>query len=202
MMETVQRLVETYGLFAIFLGCVAEGESAAILGGFFAHQGIFKPWQVYFVVVAGAILGDTIFFVIGRRYADHRYVVRMRAKPGFAHAYAMLQKHPHIFVFSNRYIYGLRTVGGIAAGFSSIPVSLFLVFNGLSAMLWAAIFCTLGYVFGLGAEHFIGTTIMRHQHILIGLGVAAAVGVAVYLVARAVERREEARARRQLDADH
>lgn len=199
MMETVYRLIESYGLLAVFLGCVAEGESAAILGGFFAHQGIFVLWQAYLVAFAGAFLGDTIFFALGRRYANHRYVLRLRAKPGFAHAYAMLQKHPNVFVLSNRYIYGLRTVGGIAAGFSSIPVPRFLFLNGLSAMVWAAIFCTLGYVFGLGAEHLIGDAVMRHQRIFVGLAVAAAVGLATFLLARYVENRQTPR--RAADAD-
>lgn len=193
MMETVHGLIESYGLLAVFLGCMAEGESAAILGGFFAHQGIFVLWQAYLVAFVGAFLGDNIFFALGRLYADHPYVVRLRSKPGFAHAYAMLQKHPNIFVLSNRYIYGLRLVGGIAAGFSSIPVPRFLLLNGLSALVWAGIFCTLGYVFGLGAEHLIGDTVMRHQKILVGIAVAVAVGVAAYMLARYVERRERAR---------
>ena len=36
MIDTLHWLVARYGLIAVFLGCVAEGESAAILGGFFA----------------------------------------------------------------------------------------------------------------------------------------------------------------------
>jgi membrane protein DedA with SNARE-associated domain len=198
MMETVYGLIESYGLLAVFLGCMAEGESAAILGGFFAHQGIFVLWQAYLVAFVGAFIGDNIFFALGRRYSDHHYVLRLRAKPGFAHAYAMLQKHPDVFVLTNRYIYGLRTVGGIAAGFSSISVPRFLLLNGISALVWAGIFCTLGYVFGLGAEHLIGDTVMRHQKILLGLAVAVAVGLAAYMLARLVERRE--RARSQSDA--
>lgn len=195
MMETIYGFVESYGLLAVFLGCVAEGESAAILGGFFAHQGIFVPWQAYLVAFTGAFIGDTIFFALGRRYSDHQYVMRLRARPGFAHAYAMLQKHPNIFVLTNRYIYGLRTVGGIAAGFSSIPVPRFLFLNGLSAMVWAAIFCTLGYVFGLGAEHLIGEAVMRHQRILVGIAIAAAVGIATFMLARYLERRQRSRSR-------
>ena len=43
----LHQLVARYGLIAVFLGCVAEGESAAILGGFFAHQKVFVPWQAF-----------------------------------------------------------------------------------------------------------------------------------------------------------
>ncbi|TIN07946.1 MAG: DedA family protein, partial [Mesorhizobium sp.] len=47
MTEAIHRLIEQYGLIAVFFGCVAEGESAAILGGFFAHQHIFVLWQAF-----------------------------------------------------------------------------------------------------------------------------------------------------------
>ncbi|MGO4843119.1 DedA family protein, partial [Rhizobiaceae sp. 2RAB30] len=87
MTETIHLLVERYGLIAVFLGCLAEGESAAILGGFFAHQHIFVTWHAFVAAFLGAFLGDTLFFLAGRRFADHPWVVRLRARPGFSHAY-------------------------------------------------------------------------------------------------------------------
>ena len=36
MTDAIHLLIEKSGLFAVFIGCVAEGESAAILAGFLA----------------------------------------------------------------------------------------------------------------------------------------------------------------------
>ncbi|TIS12395.1 MAG: DedA family protein, partial [Mesorhizobium sp.] len=138
MTEAIHRLIEQYGLIAVFLGCVAEGESAAILGGFFAHQHIFVLWQAFLAAFLGAFAGDAAFFTLGRSFADHPYVVRLRRRPGFRRAYRLLNTHPNIFVLTNRYIYGMRLVGGIAAGLSTVSVPRFVILNAISSAVWAA----------------------------------------------------------------
>lgn len=194
MTGSIQSLIEQYGLIAVFVGCFFEGETAAILGGFFAHQGVFAPWQMFLVSSSGAFVGDTAFFMLGRRFANHRYVLSLRAKPGFSHAFKLVQTHPNIFVFSNRYLYGLRLAGGVAAGLSTIPVSRFLVINALSALVWAALFCGLGYFFGLGAETPLGTTLHKHRRLLVALIIAVVATVVVVAVTHhfVVKRRRKA----------
>ncbi|MBZ9967613.1 DedA family protein [Mesorhizobium sp. BR1-1-2] len=193
MSDAIHHFIEQYGLIAVFLGCVAEGESAAILGGFFAHQHIFILWQTVVVAALGAFAGDTCFFILGRSFADHRYVVGLRKRPGFRRAYRLLNTHPNIFVLSNRYVYGMRLVGGIAAGLSNIAAPRFIVLNAISSAVWAVLFSTIGYVFGLGAEHFIGQALLRHERILVGLAIGLAVAVFAWLIARHFARKERAR---------
>ncbi|MBN9216964.1 MAG: DedA family protein [Mesorhizobium sp.] len=193
MTETIHHFVEQYGLLAVFLGCVAEGESAAILGGFFAHQHVFVLWHAFVAAALGAFVGDTFFFILGRSFADNRHVVRLRRRPGFRRAYRLLNTHPNIFVLSNRYIYGMRLVGGIAAGLSTIPAPRFIVLNAISSMVWAMLFSTIGYVFGLGAEQIIGKALAHHERLLIGLGIGLTVAVIAWLVARHIARRERGR---------
>jgi len=190
MIDTIHHLVERFGLLAVFIGCMAEGESVAILGGFFAHQNVFAPWQAFAVAAIGAFLGDTLFFVLGRRFSGHKWVRLLRRRPGFSHAYRMVQAHPNLFVLANRYIYGMRLAGGIAAGLSTIPIPVFVALNALSALVWAGLFVSLGYVFGLGAEHIIGDTLKGHQRLLIGLAIGVVVAIAAWLLARHVARKE------------
>lgn len=193
MTETIHHFIEQYGLLAVFLGCVAEGESAAILGGFFAHQNVFVLWHAIVAAALGAFLGDTFFFILGRSFADNRHVVRLRRRPGFRRAYRLLNTHPNIFVLSNRYVYGMRLVGGIAAGLSTIAAPRFVILNAISSTIWAVLFSTIGYVFGLGAEHFVGQALMRHERLFIGLGIGLTVAVLAWLVARHIAKRERRR---------
>ncbi|MBX3598803.1 MAG: DedA family protein [Rhizobiaceae bacterium] len=187
-METLRTLVEHYGLAAIFLGCLAEGESFAILGGFLAHQAILSAEGVLIATFLGSFLGDCLFFLAGRHYADHPIVVRLRHKRGFSHAYRLVNSYPNLFVLGNRFVYGLRLVGGVAAGMAHIPLPRFLVLNALSSVLWSAVFVGLGYFFGLGAETLIGDTLRTHHRLLIGiaigLGAAIIAGYAAHRVAR------------------
>ncbi|MGX5828303.1 DedA family protein [Mesorhizobium sp. 43Arga] len=193
MTETIHHFIEQYGLLAVFLGCVAEGESAAILGGFFAHQSVFVLWHAIVAAALGAFLGDTFFFILGRSFADNRHVVRLRRRPGFRRAYRLLNTHPDIFVLSNRYIYGMRLVGGIAAGLSTVAAPRFVILNAISSTIWAVLFSTIGYVFGLGAEHFVGQALMRHERLFIGLGIGLTVAVLAWLVARHIAKQERRR---------
>ncbi len=189
MSDAIHLLIEKYGLIAVFLGCVAEGESAAILAGFFAHQQVFVSWQALLAVFAGAFGGDTLFFLSGRRFADRPFVLRMRQKPGFDRAFRLVNEHPVIYVLINRYIYGFRLVGGVAAGLSGIRLPLFLVLNALSSALWTALFGGIGYVFGIGAEQIIGNALMKHERLLLGLAIAIAVSGAGALAAHHFSRR-------------
>ncbi|HMM63541.1 MAG TPA: DedA family protein [Mesorhizobium sp.] len=193
MTQTIHHLIEQYGLIAVFLGCVAEGESAAILGGFFAHQHVFVMWQALLAAFLGAFAGDTFFFFLGHSFADHPQVLRLRKRPGFSQAYRLVRKHPNIFVLSNRYIYGMRLVGGIASGLSGIPVWRFMLLNAASSFVWALLFCTIGYVFGLGAEQVVGRALLHHQRLLIALGIGLAVAVTAALVARHVAARQRSK---------
>ena len=190
MTQIIHRLIEQYGLIAVFLGCVAEGESAAILGGFFAHQHVFAVWQALLAVFLGAFAGDTFFFFLGHSFAEHRWVRRLRERPGFHHAYRLVRKHPNIFVLSNRYIYGMRLAGGIAAGLSGIPVWRFVILNAFSSLVWALLFGTIGYAFGLGAEQIVGRVLLHHERLLLALGIGLAAVVAGALVAHFAASRE------------
>jgi len=183
MSDFIHSLIEQYGLIAVFIGCVAEGETAAILAGFFSHQGIFVPWQAFLAVFLGAFGGDATFFLFGRRFSDRPFVARLRKREGFDRALDLMQKHPALYVIGNRYIYGFRLVGGVAAGLSGIAAPKFIVLNALSALVWTTLFCGVGYVFGLSAEQIVGNELHKHQMLFIGLGIGVAAGLAGWYAA-------------------
>lgn len=193
MTDAIHHLVEQYGLIAVFLGCVAEGESAALLGGFFAHQHVFVLWQAFLAASVGAFVGDTLFFTLGRSFANHPLVIMLRGRPGFSHAYRLVSNHPDIFVLSNRFIYGLRLVGGIAAGLSGIAVTRFVILNVISSIVWAGLFTTIGYVFGLGAERIVGQALVRHERLLIALAIGLAAAVLAWFIAHTIAKKERSK---------
>lgn len=190
MVDLIHGLVERYGLVAIFLGCLAEGETAAILAGFLAHQDVFDPRLSFAVVAGGAFLGDVGLFLLGRRYANHPRVEVFREKPGFAQAHRFVLRHPDLFVLFNRFIYGMRAVGGVVAGLSGIGVPRFLMLNAVSSLAWAGIFHSLGYFVGLGAEAAIGEALARHERLLLMLAIGAVAIAGGTIAARRILRRK------------
>ncbi|ESZ15050.1 DedA family protein [Mesorhizobium sp. L48C026A00] len=193
MTDAIHNLIEQYGLIAVFLGCVAEGESAALLGGFFAHQHVFVLWQAFLAAGIGAFAGDSCFFILGRSFADHPFVVKLKGRPGFSHAYRLVSTHPDIFVLTNRFIYGLRLVGGIAAGLSGMAVTRFVILNAISSMVWAGLFTTIGYVFGLGAERIVGQALVRHERLLIALAIGLAAAILAWFIAHTIAKKERSK---------
>lgn len=193
MTETLHGFIEHYGLLAVFLGCLAEGETVAMLGGFFAHQQVFATWQTLLAVFAGAFLGDSAFFMLGRGFAQSKLVQDISRKPGFNRAYRLVSEHPNIYVLSNRYIYGMRILGGIVAGLSGIALGRFLLLNAISAAVWATLFCGLGYLFGLGAEQIVGRTLLHHERLLVAFAIGVIVMTIAIAAARAFLHREKVR---------
>ena len=188
MTDTIHHLIEQYGLVAVFVACIAEGETAAILAGFFAHQRVFVPWQAFVAVFLGAFGGDTMFFLCGRSFADAAFVRNMRSRAGFDRAFDLMQRHPALYVLGNRYVYGFRLVGGVAAGMSGIAAPKFVVLNAISALVWTVLFGGIGYIFGFGAEQIIGSTLHKHQRLLIGLAIGLVVGLAGWYAAHRFSR--------------
>jgi membrane protein DedA with SNARE-associated domain len=185
MTDAIHYLIERFGLIAVFLGCIAEGESAAILGGFFAHQGTFEVWQVFAMTFIGSFLGDTLFFLTGRHFSGSSFVRKLHQRPACAYARRMVQAYPAPYVLLNRYVYGYRLIGGVVAGLSDISVPKFLVLNALAALVWALLFIGIGYVFGLGAEQLIGAELAKHERLLFGLGLGLIItGAGLYAIHR------------------
>jgi membrane protein DedA with SNARE-associated domain len=82
-------------------------------------------------------------------------------------------------------------VGGVVAGLSGISLARFSVINGLSAMLWAAIFIGIGYGLGLGAERLFGAALHEHQRLLIALAGGAIFGLAAFLASHYGSRHQD-----------
>jgi len=189
MTEAIHLLVERYGLVAVFLGSLAEGESAAILAGFFAHQNVFAPWRALLAVFAGAWLGDMSFFLAGRYFSDTKAVLQLRKKPGFDRALRLVRDHPAAFVVLSRYAYGLRLAAGVTAGLSEIPLPKFMVLNVISSVVWTVLFCSIGYFLGLGAEQVFGQELHRHQRLLAALVIGIVAILAAPVLSRLTRRR-------------
>jgi membrane protein DedA with SNARE-associated domain len=64
---TFELLIARYGLPAIFLGTMLEGETVVIIGGFLAHRGYLSLFGVIIAATIGTLLADQFFFFLGLR---------------------------------------------------------------------------------------------------------------------------------------
>lgn len=153
---TIEALVARYGLAALFAGAAIEGETVVVAGGLLAHQGLLSLPGVMIAAALGSFAADQAWFAAGRRFRGHRWVKRAQAKPAFAKALGMLERHPIGFIFAFRFIYGFRTVSPIAIGTTMVRAQTFLTVNAVAATVWGIVFAGVGYLFGNAFERFIG----------------------------------------------
>jgi len=139
------------------LGVPVPGETAVILGGFAAASGHFSIVAVIVVASAGAIIGDNIGFVIGRRggravlqrpgrFAEERRRVLEVGDPFF-------ERHGGKAVFLGRWIAGLRIWASWLAGASSMRWPTFLLWNAAGGIAWATSVALAAYYGGNGVKH-------------------------------------------------
>lgn len=148
----VEALVARYGLLAILAGAGIEGEAIVLTGGVLAAKGLLPIWGVAAAAAIGSCIVDQVWFRLGRRFRNHRWVRSVKARPAFARALGLLERYPTGFILAFRFIYGLRTVSPVAIGTTEIPSRKFVPLNMVAAAIWGPGIAWAGYAFGTAME--------------------------------------------------
>lgn len=166
---------------AIALGGLVEGETVVVLAGLAAHQG-YAPWWAVTVFAAGVnALVDQGWFLLGR-WRGPALMARFPSLGRQVEALApRLHAHRRWLVLGLRFSYGLRVAGPVALGMARMPVAEFAWLNGPAALIWSAVFTSLGYAFGMAVIQLLERVRPYEPALVMGLGV---VGALAWLVAR------------------
>jgi membrane protein DedA with SNARE-associated domain/membrane-associated phospholipid phosphatase len=143
-----------------FIGFLFPGEIAVLLGGVLAFQGRVPLPAVIVAAVAGAIIGDSIGYYVGRRWGQHilREVgtripfLRRRVDEHLESAKAYLQRRGGAAVFLGRFTAALRVMVPGLAGMAEMPYGQFFAYNVAGGLIWGTSFVLLGYYAGAAWE--------------------------------------------------
>jgi membrane protein DedA with SNARE-associated domain len=149
--ETLNRLIEHYGTLGIFLVTTIEGEFGPLIGGSLAKLGKLDIFTLLFACWAGATLSTTTFFLIGRSQREGRLVHKVTDKRAFTLALKWIDRHPRLFCFGYRFVYGMRIVGPVTISLSHVRWQTFVIINTLASLLWAVAALAVGWFIGAGA---------------------------------------------------
>lgn len=161
--------IETYGLLAVFIGALVEGEAVFIAAGYALSEGYLPLGPTLGLAVLGGTLGDHFFFLLGRFWGARllRRFGGMRAVR--ARAQLLMRRWGRATAFATRFAYGLRAVLPLTIGASRFPVLTFAVFNGLGAVLFAGVYLSVGYFFGEALEELLGRARGVELYVLTGI---------------------------------
>ncbi|WP_285422494.1 DedA family protein [Pseudomonas sp. efr-133-TYG-103a] len=184
----INYLLANYGYWAVFIGCLLEGETILILGGLAAHQHVLQWQQVMVWATLGGMLGDQILFWTGR-YFGPRLMPRLhRQQATIDQVSGLIERYPTASIFSVRFLYGMRLIGPLVIGASRLSPVRFSIINLLGAAVWAVLFVTAGYWAGEFLEDLLGNLKPYRLPIFIGVVVLAA-AIATYRHFRAKAKR-------------
>ena len=149
---------------AFFLGFVLPGETAVIVGGVLARQGVVELVWLAVAVVLAAIAGDGVGYALGRRLGPpvlHSRLLRRHAH-GADRARDLIRRRGPAAVFIGRFVALFRSLVPALAGASNMPYRRFFLYNALGGLVWGVGNAVLGYALGAAyqrAEGLIGKTL-------------------------------------------
>ncbi|MEZ2391705.1 DedA family protein [bacterium RCC_150] len=163
---------------AIFVGFVIPGETAAVVGGVIASRGGFPWWAMILIVVAAAIIGDTVGYEIGKHLGPRVMALRIldKRRAQLQKAEDFLKDKGGLAVLLGRFTAFFRAVMPALAGLSRMPYRRFAFWNFSGGIIWGSLFVSLGFVAGNSYEE-VARVVGRGA-----AGVVAVVVIAILLV--------------------
>jgi len=162
----VKHLVQVFGYPLLFLIVMSEsgglpvpGETGLITAAVLASQGKLKIELVIALAAAGAIVGDNIGYLIGRK--GGRWLLE---RPGPFHKQRLqvlsvgqpfFDRHGSKAVFFGRFVLGLRVWASWLAGATHMHWRSFVLWNALGGIVWASTIGLIAYFLGHSAGNAI-----------------------------------------------
>jgi membrane protein DedA with SNARE-associated domain len=144
----LETMIAAYGYPVVFAGAVIEGETVVLLAALLVHQGILDIRGVLLSAALGAFAGDQCFFWIGRLCGGGFLDKRPRWQDKLTRATRLLDRYRSPVFLFYRFCYGLRAVIPWLMGSGRCKAGYFVLLSGISAVAWAAVTVTGGYLFG------------------------------------------------------
>ena len=132
---------------------IVPSETTVIIGGIAAGQGEQFLLLVIFMGAVGAFVGDSIAYMLGKRFRPR--VTRILGRKNgdgdkkMARAAAQIDKRGGMLLITARFIPGGRTLMTLSCGATQRPYKKwFLPWDILAATLWASYAAIIGFFFG------------------------------------------------------
>jgi membrane protein DedA with SNARE-associated domain len=175
----METFIAHFGIVAIFLGAIFDGDLVLLLAGVIAHMGLMNLWVAMGFASAGCFTGDLVCYVIGRVRSDAIRNSRVYRKVGPT-VERVADRVGAWQIIAARFMYGTRVATMLFWGAHRLPVSRFALINGIGCAIWGLLLGLIGYSTSRGAAVLLGN-VKRVELWLLG---AVALLVLVFLAIR------------------
>jgi membrane protein DedA with SNARE-associated domain len=171
------------------MGIPLPGEITLVTASLMAISDITNPWAVAIAASIGAIVGDSIGYLFGRRGGRAllerfgRRFPKHFGPPHLARAERMFQRWGVWAVFFGRFVALLRILAGPLAGALKVPYRKFLVANATGGITWAFGTTFIIYSVGRVAEKWL----KDFSYIALVVAIVCGIATTLYLRRRATK---------------
>lgn len=147
------------------------GDSLLFIAGAVGANGALDPVLLAFLLIAAAVLGNTVNYSVGRYLGPRVFTSHFKFldQAALMKTHAFYEKHGGKTIVLSRFVPIFRTFAPFVAGVGSMNILRFQLFNITGAVLWVGGLVTLGYFFGNVP------IIKEHLSTIALLGVSAAI---------------------------
>jgi len=126
------------------------GDSLLFAAGTFAALGSLDLGLVVVLLIAAAILGDTVNYWVGAWVGPRAFSgnVKFLRKDYLDRTHAFYEKHGGKTIILARFVPIIRTFAPFVAGVGAMRYPQFITYNIVGAVLWVGLFVPAGYFFG------------------------------------------------------
>jgi membrane-associated protein len=169
-----------------FVGLIAPGETAVVLGGVVAAQGDVSLAVMLPLAWLAAALGDLVSFALGTRLG-RRFLLDRGPRlgitpPRLERVESFFARHGAKAILAGRFIGIVRAVAPFLAGASGMPLRAFLPWSLIGTAAWATTFTLIGFAFHRSFSSAADT--LTHGAFALAALVAGALVVRAYRRAR------------------
>jgi len=159
-------LLAQHGYLIVFAWIAAEQLGAPIPGvpvllatGALAGDGRLGLAPVVLVATAASLLGDSVWYALGRRKGARvlRFLCRISLEPDTCvrRTEGIVERHGAVALIFAKFVPGLATVAPPLAGVSGMSWSLFLATAAAAGALYTAAYASLGFLFSAQLERLV-----------------------------------------------
>ncbi|HHY28028.1 MAG TPA: hypothetical protein GX523_15030, partial [Desulfitobacterium dehalogenans] len=118
--------------------------------GTFAASGALDVWILFFLLLAAAVIGDTVNYEVGRFLGPKVFSKEMRFlnHENLMKTQRFYEKHGGKTIIIARFLPIIRTFAPFVAGVGTMKYLRFLAYNFVGALLWVTVALCAGYFFG------------------------------------------------------
>jgi len=126
------------------------GDSLLFAAGTFAGMGSLNIGLLIILLIAAAILGDTVNYWIGHFVGPRAFSgnTRFLKKEYLDRTHDFFEKHGGKTIILARFIPIIRTFAPFVAGVGAMSYGRFLLYNIVGGIIWVTLFTLGGYYFG------------------------------------------------------